>query len=716
MRKTYLMLLHCFILVALSTSIFAQAVDKVENGTPTISREPIKYKTIEFEGTEALLFDNGPLVTAPGQGCNGGDASVLDGTLGHTLYGWSCNQAGGFYMADDFTNTATWNLDSLKFFTYQTNATTMTITGVYVQIWNGNPMQGGTVVWGDRTTNRLNVARLSNMYRSINTDVANCARRIQEVVANCNAVLPAGTYWVEWGITGSSTSGPWCPPITIAGQAITGNAIQWTGAAWAEALNNTSPNGAPFMVFGSTGAPIGPGPATNPNPSNGATGVALTTNLQWSNPTGTTNVEVFFGTSAGNLTSVYSGTAVTSYQPSALNYSTTYYWRINTTDGTGTTTGTIWNFTTVQDPNNPLLFLETFEAATYPPTGWTTQLLGGSTTLYWTRQTTASGYGVGTASTRYAFYNATAGTIQALVTMTFSPLTTTGRVEFDHAYATYTGNENDQLRIDYSTDGGTNWTQVVLLDGGPSGPLATAPPQSGAFTPTATQWASKMYPLPVGTNQIRFVGISAFGNNLWLDNIGVYNFIPVELTSFIASVNDGQVTLDWTTATETNNQGFQVERRSSNSTEFEAIGYVSGKGTTLEPQAYRFVDNVTTAGQYFYRLKQVDFDGTFEYSSEIYVDVNVATDFSISQNFPNPFNPTTRIDYSLPIDANVTIKVFDILGREVATLLNEAVKAGVHHVTFNASNIPSGVYFYNIEAVGSNGQNFSSVKKMTLMK
>ena len=125
--------------------------------------------------TLMLYFSsNSPLVTLPAGGCSGEDASILDGTLGHTLYGWGHQQNLGNYIADDFTNTSSWNIDSLKFFAYQTGATVVTITGVYVQIWNGSPMAGGNVVWGDLTTNRLQSAALSNIYRAQSTAPTDC--------------------------------------------------------------------------------------------------------------------------------------------------------------------------------------------------------------------------------------------------------------------------------------------------------------------------------------------------------------------------------------------------------------------------------------------------------------------------------------------------------------------------------------------------------------
>ena len=193
------------------------------------------------------------------------------------------------------------------------------------------------------------------------------------------------------------------------------------------------------------------------------------------------------------------------------------------------------------------------------------------------------------------------------------------------------------------------------------------------------------------------------------------SIIPVELTSFTASVIGSEVELLWQTATETNNSGFDIERKSENS-EFSKIGFVPGFGTTTETKSYSFTDAGLQPGVYTYRLKQVDFNGTFEYSDEVNVQVTAPATFSLDQNYPNPFNPSTKISFSLADDANVNLKVYDVLGNEITTLVSKQLPAGTHSFDFNATNINSGVYFYRIEATGLNGKNFSDMKKMMLIK
>jgi len=184
--------------------------------------------------------------------------------------------------------------------------------------------------------------------------------------------------------------------------------------------------------------------------------------------------------------------------------------------------------------------------------------------------------------------------------------------------------------------------------------------------------------------------------------------VPVELTSFIATYTLKGIDLRWETATETNNQGFEVQRSVDNRN-FEKIAFVNGKGTITEKQYYSYLDKTELNGSLFYRLKQLDFGGAYHFSNT--VEVSRAISYELSQNYPNPFNPTTTITYSVPQNTFVTLKIYNILGSEVAELVNGQVDAGIHRVNFNAYNFNSGVYFYTIKA-----GNFSETKKLTLMK
>ncbi len=191
--------------------------------------------------------------------------------------------------------------------------------------------------------------------------------------------------------------------------------------------------------------------------------------------------------------------------------------------------------------------------------------------------------------------------------------------------------------------------------------------------------------------------------------------LPVELSSFVSSINGNDVTLNWTTASETNNSGFDIERSAINGT-WAAVGNVAGNGTSSNGHSYSFTDRGVSSGNYNYRLKQIDFNGNFEYfqlSNE--VNVGIPNQFDLSQNYPNPFNPSTNINYDIPVDGKVNITVFDMSGKEVGTLVNEVKTAGYYTINFNASSLSSGIYFYKI-SLDANGQNFVSTKKMTLIK
>ncbi len=210
-------------------------------------------------------------------------------------------------------------------------------------------------------------------------------------------------------------------------------------------------------------------------------------------------------------------------------------------------------------------------------------------------------------------------------------------------------------------------------------------------------------------------GASSYGNEA---TAYVPEIVPVELVSFNANVFEAGVSLNWITATEINNRGFEVEKRevggrqlAIGNTEWKIIGFVEGRGTTTQTQSYSFVDEEVTSGRYQYRLKQIDFDGSYEYSSTVEVDVNLIKEFVLEQNYPNPFNPTTKISWQSPVGSHQTIKVYDVLGNEVATLVDEYREAGKYEIEFEASNLSSGVYYYQLRA-GS----FVETRRMIILK
>ncbi len=288
-----------------------------------------------------------------------------------------------------------------------------------------------------------------------------------------------------------------------------------------------------------------------------------------------------------------------------------------------------------------------------------------------------------------------------------------------------------QGAIALTSDGGANWSTSVFplvlfsLDF-PSPTVGYAVGLSGFILKTTdggVNWVTQGSMATVDLRDVDFVDNIigyAVGDNGTIIKTEDGGIIPVELTSFTAFADNQNVRLKWTTATETNNNGFEIERnRNNDAQEWERIGFVEGNGTTTEPHSYSFEDEVEEPGSYFYRLKQIDYDGSFEYSSVIEVDVKPITEFSLSQNYPNPFNPSTKIKFNIPSPYQgegqrvrfTTLKVYDVLGNEVATLVNEEKPAGTYEVEFDASNLSSGIYYYQLKA-GS----FIQTKKMILMK
>ena len=191
--------------------------------------------------------------------------------------------------------------------------------------------------------------------------------------------------------------------------------------------------------------------------------------------------------------------------------------------------------------------------------------------------------------------------------------------------------------------------------------------------------------------------------------------LPVELSSFTSNVISRNVKLNWVTATETNNSGFEIYRKSEQ-TDWMKIGFVSGSGTVNTPKSYSYNDDGLSTGKYSYELKQIDFNGNFRiFNLSGITEIGVPKKFEVSQNYPNPFNPVTKIDYNLPLDSKVMIKIYDITGKEIKTLVNATEKAGYHTINFNGNDFSSGMYFYRVFADGG-GQNFEITKKMLLIK
>jgi hypothetical protein len=187
--------------------------------------------------------------------------------------------------------------------------------------------------------------------------------------------------------------------------------------------------------------------------------------------------------------------------------------------------------------------------------------------------------------------------------------------------------------------------------------------------------------------------------------------VPVELTAFNAALNGFAVTLTWQTATEINNSGFAIERNYGSG--WQQIGFVQGMGTSVQPSKYIYTDNLdklSAAGTIQYRLKQIDFDGTSEFSDMVEVEL-VPKKYSLEQNYPNPFNPVTTIRFALPVSGFTSLKIYDVVGNEITELAGEKMEAGSYEFEFDASGLASGVYFYRLQSAA-----FTAIKKMVVLK
>lgn len=297
------------------------------------------------------------------------------------------------------------------------------------------------------------------------------------------------------------------------------------------------------------------------------------------------------------------------------------------------------------------------------------------------------------------------------------------------------GNDNSRIMTGgssmlYTVNGGINWTNVNAIGSGDILGICGAGSRwyyvrgsSVYFTPDdGTTWSNDH----TATGLYNHISLSPLGGYMWAvrSNGGISRYLfdiplPVELLSFSSVVNGRDVRLNWSTVAEENNYGFEIERTSSReliNSDWNKIGFVNGNGTTTTTSDYSFTDIGLNAGNFRYRLKQIDFNGNYKYynlSSEVIVGIPVK--FELSQNYPNPFNPSTKIDYSLPFDSRVNIKIFDMSGKEIQSLINENKPAGYYTLNFNGSNLTSGTYFYRIDAE-SNGRNFTSTKKLMLIK
>ena len=293
------------------------------------------------------------------------------------------------------------------------------------------------------------------------------------------------------------------------------------------------------------------------------------------------------------------------------------------------------------------------------------------------------------------------------------------------AWATKWGGGGGFLK---STDYGETWVALPSFNGINMWGVHVQPDDgnvviTGCYS-CGNSWRSKTGGLtwtqiPISSTNYQYAIIDSM-NQFAAQGNGFYKlasdfFIPVELASFSAELVEQDVVLNWTTASELNNQGFEIEHSSDNEY-FSKIGFVPGFGTTTEMKSYSFRISDIQSGVQYYRLKQIDFDGTETIYNSVEVTGPVPNTFVLNQNHPNPFNPATTISFSLPVESVVTIKLFNLLGQEVTQITNTNFNSGNHKIEFNAEGLSSGTYIYSLEAKGVNGANFKSTKKMLLLR
>lgn len=267
---------------------------------------------------------------------------------------------------------------------------------------------------------------------------------------------------------------------------------------------------------------------------------------------------------------------------------------------------------------------------------------------------------------------------------------------FVSGYSGGSGTGMDCATVKYNTSGSQEW--VARYNG----------PGNGADEGTA-----------IATDGSGNIYVTGFSTNADLDYTTIKYHdtpLPVAMAYFNSTVKENNVTLNWSTVVEENNAGFRIERKSEDENRWKEIGFVNGYGSTTEEKHYAFNDYELSKGKYQYRLKQIDYNGNYEYHS-LNSDVIIGAPhaFEVSQSYPNPSNPRSKIDFQMPFDGNVSLRVYDISGKEVAVLIDRFKQADFYSVEFDGSNLASGVYFYRITAEG-NQDKFTKTMKMILVK
>ncbi len=364
----------------------------------------------------------------------------------------------------------------------------------------------------------------------------------------------------------------------------------------------------------------------------------------------------------------------------------------------------------------------------------------------WVSSTIPAGGGSSSSQNNFTNGTATTGDIQITTTDDFDNAVNLVGTEINRSPNTTSGIDGNKLDKyflihDYGTPGNfsTNIT-FTLPEGSISAEDQATPSNLKLYRREGnsdSDWSLITSASSVTSTTVTFDGITSFSQF----TIGSSTSpLPVELTSFTTAstsstgspTSSATIELKWETATEVNNYGFDIERQMTNdlmtndgnshssivNSQWQKIGFVKGSGNSNSPKEYSFIDKTVLNGKYFYRLKQIDNDGGYSYSKEVEVKTEVIpTEFAMFQNYPNPFNPSTVISWQLAVGSYVTLKVYDVLGNEVATLVNEYKEAGHYNYELGIKSaaadyeLSSGIYFYTLRT-----DNFVQTKKMILLK
>ncbi len=595
---------------------------------------------------------------------DGEDCGVILHELGHGLHDWLTNGSlsqvqglsegcGDYWTSSYIRSTGYWTPSDQAY--------------NWVFIWDGHNQY-----WAGRVTNYA--AHYPNgLTGTIHTDGQMWASSLMSIYDLIGKAATDKNFLEALSMTNSSSN-----QADAANAFITADQLQYSGSHLSQIIPVFVDRGyitGPITTDFTADVKVGPAPLTVHFTDLSVSAVDSIVSWQWDfNNDGTVDA------TDKNPTWVYNNVGI-------------YSVKLTVSDGTNTSFKTKTNYINVHDPNMVIAFNEQFNNLNC----WSP--VGPVGTTNWSVQSGSNAGGSAPSELRLSWTPSFNG-LSKLRSCDITSLApgTVHNISLKH-FCDWYSNPAPQLGIGISYDNGSTYSSVWQIQ-----PTSNVGPETvyASFTPTS------------GTFQlVLFANGNSFNIDYWyVDDIQIDFIVPVELTSFSVLANSDDIELKWTTATETNNQGFQIERAlSSTVPEWKNIGYAAGFGTTTEPKSYSFVDSKVSSGTYIYRLKQIDFDGTYKYSNEVSVEVTLPLEYSLEQNYPNPFNPSTTIKYSIPEDGFVKLSVYNMLGEEVSTLVNGNQEAGRYELSFNASELSSGVYVYRLEA-----PNYTSSKKLILLR